>query len=89
MDDEIPEEAVDRLRELYRARFARCIAAIEGKEDGRRFEDPVSAYRELRRELIELERGVLAGLRGEGRLRVDDLRKIERDLDLDEARLRS
>jgi hypothetical protein len=44
-------------------------------------------YSALRRELIGVERTVLLGLRNEGRLRPDVQRLIQRDLDLEEARL--
>ena len=44
-------------------------------------------YGELRRELIGVERAALLGLRDDGRLRPDVQRLIQRDLDLEEARL--
>ena len=44
-------------------------------------------YSDLRRELIGVERGVLLDLRNEGKLRPDVQRLIQRDLDLEEARL--
>ena len=45
------------------------------------------ATRDLRRELIGVERAALLGLRNEGKLRPDVQRLIQRDLDLEEARL--
>jgi CPA1 family monovalent cation:H+ antiporter len=42
----------------------------------------------MRRDLIAAERATLIGLRNEGRIRNELVRKIERDLDLDEARIR-
>jgi Na+/H+ antiporter len=93
--DELQEEGADeerlrRLRELYRARFHQCMDVLSGDRDGtgRAPEDPRLSYSDLRRELIRVERGALLGLRDDGRLRPDLLRQIERDLDLDEARLR-
>jgi len=90
--DELEEEGTDeerlrRLRELYRARFRQCMAALAGEGDGMP-QDPQRSYGELRRELIRVERSALLGLRDEGRLPPGLLRAIERDLDLDEARLR-
>lgn len=90
-DEERASEAqLRRLRDLYRARFRMCQAVLGG-------EDPESAarrgritdYGELRRELIGIEREELLGLRGAGRLRNATMRQIERDLDLEEARIRS
>jgi monovalent cation/hydrogen antiporter len=78
-----------RLRELYRARFRACMAVIGGEGDGRPPPDErLRRYGEMRRELITVERSTLLGLRDEGRLRVEVLRSIQRDLDLEEARLR-
>jgi Na+/H+ antiporter len=87
--DPIPETALERLRELYRARFARCVASLSG--DGRpiSIENPLEGYRSTRQQLIAAERSVLLGLRNEGRLKADVFRRIQRDLDLDEARLSS
>ena len=43
----------------------------------------------MRRELIAVERASLLALRNEGRVvRQDIVRRVERDLDLDEARIR-
>ena len=59
------EEAIRRLRELYRARFAVCVAVLGGDvpEDGRR---ELHAYGELRRDLIATERAALLDLRSKG-----------------------
>ena len=60
-------EPVRRLRELYRGRFALCVAVLGGgelPEDGRR---ELKEYGAMRRELIAAERATLIGLRNEGR----------------------
>ena len=70
------------------ARFALCVAVLGGgepPEDGRR---ELKEYGAMRRELIAAERRALIGLRNEGRIRNELVRRIERDLDLDEARIR-
>ncbi len=92
MEDEerASEKQLERLRDLYRRRFRMCQAVLGG-------EDPQAAAREqrivdygaLRRELIGIEREELLALRGAGRLRNSTMRQIERDLDLEEARIRS
>jgi CPA1 family monovalent cation:H+ antiporter len=87
--DVVPEAAVERLRETYRARFARCVAALQGETGSAPIEDPLNSYRRLRQELIGSERETLIRLRNEGRLKADVFRRIQRDLDLDEARIRS
>jgi monovalent cation/hydrogen antiporter len=89
MDSGIPENALQRLRELYQARFARCVASLSGEGTEVPLEDPLTGYRRFRGQLIEVERDALLDLRNEGRLKQDLFRRIQRDLDLDEARLRS
>ncbi|MEA2220006.1 MAG: monovalent cation/hydrogen antiporter [Solirubrobacteraceae bacterium] len=85
----ISEERLRRMRELYRARFRRCMAVIggDGEEARAASREPVARYSALRRELIGVERDAILGLRNEGRLRPDVMREIQRDLDLEEARL--
>jgi CPA1 family monovalent cation:H+ antiporter len=87
--DPIPEAALERMRELYRARFARCVAALSGKGGEIPIEDPLTGVRRLRAELIGSERRTLLEMRNDGRVKREVMRRIERDLDLDEARLRS
>src|SRR5215207_1296783 len=85
----IPETALERLRELYQARFARCVASLSGEGAPVPFDNPLEGYRNARQELIGAERSTLISLRNEGRVKADVFRRIQRDLDLDEARLRS
>jgi NhaP-type Na+/H+ or K+/H+ antiporter len=89
-EERITEERLRRMRELYRARFRRCMAVIggEGGEEARESaREPIARYSALRRELIGVERSAILGLRNEGKLKPDIMREIERDLDLEEARL--
>ena len=77
------------MREIYRARFRACQVVLSGDAEARAASrEPRLRHGELRRELIAVERAALLGLRSEGRLRPDVLRVVQRDLDLDEARLR-
>jgi CPA1 family monovalent cation:H+ antiporter len=85
----VPENAVQRLRELYQARFARCVAALSGEDGEVPIEDPLKGYQRLRTELIDTERNTLIQMRNEGRVKNELFRRLETDLDLDEARLRS
>jgi monovalent cation/hydrogen antiporter len=80
------DEPLRRLRELYRARFAVCVAVLGGDlpADGR---SELHEYGAMRRELIAVERASLLGLRNDGRVRQDVVRRVERDLDLEEARI--
>jgi monovalent cation/hydrogen antiporter len=86
-DAGLPENVVERLREIYQARFARCVAALSGEDGGMPIEDPLKGYRRVRHQLIESERGALLEMRNDGRLKQDLFRRIQADLDLDETRL--
>ena len=88
-DTPIPENALNRLRELYQARFARCVSALSGEGAEIPIQDPLTGYRRLRGDLIDAERETLLGMRNDGRIKQDLFRRIQRDLDLDEARLRT
>jgi len=84
----VPEAALARLRELYQARFARCVASLSGEGAPVPIENPLEGYRRARTKLIDAERDAVLALRDEGRLKAEVFRRIQRDLDLDEARLR-
>ncbi|HSS31667.1 MAG TPA: Na+/H+ antiporter [Solirubrobacterales bacterium] len=89
-EERASEAQLKRLRDLYRARFRMCQAVLGGEDpDTAAREQRIVDYGELRRELIGIEREELLDLRGVGRLRNVTMRQIERDLDLEEARIRS
>jgi CPA1 family monovalent cation:H+ antiporter len=89
-DERASETQLKRLRDLYRARFRMCQAVLGGEDpEVAAREQRIVDYGELRRELIGIEREELLDLRQAGRLRNQTLRQIERDLDLEEARIRS
>lgn len=88
-DEGAPEELLRRMRELYRARFARCQAVIGG--DGTappKHTEKRLKYSAVRLELIGVERASLLELRNDGRLEPGVMGQIQRDLDLEETRLR-
>ncbi len=92
MEDEerASESQLKRLRDVYRGRFRMCQAVLGGGDpDAIKREQRIADYGELRRELIRVEREELLALRGAGRLRNQTQRQIERDLDLEEARIRA
>jgi CPA1 family monovalent cation:H+ antiporter len=84
------EHQLGRLRDLYRSRFRMCQLVLGGEDpETAAREQRLADYGELRRELIGIEREELLNLRGEGRLGNTTMRQIERDLDLEEARIRT
>jgi NhaP-type Na+/H+ or K+/H+ antiporter len=87
-DEGAREEPLERLRELYRARFALCVAALDGG-DGDGSLPSLRDYGAMRRDVIGVERRTLLELRASGSVPPEVLRRVERDLDLEEARLRA
>jgi len=87
-DHLIAEEPLRRLRELYRARFKQCVAVLGGQKAPDTADEQRLRYSAVRRDLIQAERAAVLGLRDEGRISQETQRLIERDLDLEEARLR-
>ncbi len=85
----VPDNVIERLREIYQARFARCVSSLSGEDAGTPIEDPLSGFRRVREELIDRERVSLLEMRNTGRVKQDIFRRIQADLDLDEARLRT
>jgi CPA1 family monovalent cation:H+ antiporter len=87
-DERIGEEPLRRLRDLYRARFRQCMAVIGGEKPPDAAADQRLRFGEVRRDLIQAERAAVLGLRNQGKVSQEVQRLIERDLDLEEARLR-
>ncbi|MBV9454796.1 MAG: Na+/H+ antiporter [Rubrobacter sp.] len=86
----VREDTVERMRELYeyrRGRFAARYAGAPGKSEEAGYEERSLAYQRFRREILAAERAALIQLRREDRISEKVRRRIERDLDLEEARL--
>ncbi|MBA3636515.1 MAG: hypothetical protein M3514_09325 [Actinomycetota bacterium] len=87
----VREDTTARMRDLYeyrRRRFAaRYSEQPESGEEGDDYEERSLAYQRFRRELLGAERVVLLRLRSEGRISDEVRRRVERDLDLEDARL--
>ena len=84
-DDRISETAAERLAGSYQARLDRLEPQRDGSGDRA---PPAHQIRDAVRDVIAAQRRRLSELRRENRYPVELLREIERDLDLDEARLR-
>ncbi|HET7416786.1 MAG TPA: Na+/H+ antiporter [Solirubrobacterales bacterium] len=86
-EDWTREETIDRVRALYefrRRRFKVLAGKIED-EDG--IADRSIAYQRLMHELYGAQREALVGLRDGGQISAEVMRRVERDLDLEEERL--
>jgi CPA1 family monovalent cation:H+ antiporter len=91
--DELEEEGdadqaqIDRLRELYRGRFAVCVAVLGGHLPAADARKRSRSVAEVRRDVIDSERQALMAMRNDGRVTPEVMRALERDLDLQETRL--
>jgi CPA1 family monovalent cation:H+ antiporter len=86
--DGVPDRVVARLRDLYEVRLRALEARMHAEEQDERRVDVGEAAR-LQAEMIEAERDVLRAMRRERAFPADLLREVERELDLDESRLRA
>jgi hypothetical protein len=80
------DEATTSARSLYESKVRRLQLSPPSdveSDDGQEIE----RYRTLRLELLGVERSVVLALRRDGRINASLLRTIERDFDLEEARL--
>jgi monovalent cation/hydrogen antiporter len=78
----VPAELVERLRERYRARRAHLDHQREaGRDEG------ADAYAELVAELLETQREELRRLREQGAVTPEVARRLDHDLDQEQARL--
>src|SRR3954452_19109194 len=84
-DDGDDSRATEHLRELYEARLGHARAPQDERGDEDR--EHVETFERLREELLRSERAALHELHANGEISEDALRTVERDLDLQEARL--
>jgi Na+/H+ antiporter len=85
-EDWVREETAERLRGLYGFRRGRFAARFDDTDEGA-IERQSLDFQRLRRELLDAERAAVVGMRNEGRINDEVMRRIERDLDLEDARL--
>lgn len=85
-EDWVRDDTAERLRGLYQFRRGRFASRYTGDDDGGA-EERSRAYQQLLRELLEAERDAVVALRSEGRINDEAMRRVLRDLDLEEARL--
>jgi len=83
-ETDIPDDVVDRLRTRTQRRSSVAWERLGGTGPA---EAPSATYTRLRREMLEAERQAFLRLRDEGRLDDEVLRRVHRELDLEEALL--
>ena len=81
------EDTADRMRGLYDYRRRRFAARFDDGDGRREYEERSADYQRLRRELLEAERAAVLDLRRKGVINDEVMRRVERDLDLEDSRL--
>ena len=85
--DHLPPGALERIRNLYEIREERWTRSAAGPDHHDRADRPFDAVAEVRLMLIDSERKALDELRSDGKISADSFAGIQRELDLDEARV--
>jgi len=84
--NEVSQQSAQHLRKHYEAQV-RSITKRFKKAEDEPGEDHATTYQQLQREALQAERSAVIGLRNRGEINDEVLRRIERELDLEEQRL--
>ena len=82
----VREDTADRLRGQFRFRANRFRARFDDEDDGA-IEEQSRAYQRVMRELLAAEQAALLALRNERIVDDNVVQRVQRDLDLEAARL--
>ena len=83
----IPPEAQESVRGHYEERIRRYAAGLRAGGTTEEYQEGSDAWRSWRRGLIAAERETIVSLRDRGEVSPEAMRRVERDLDLEESRL--
>ena len=83
----VREETAARVRQLYEFRQRRFKIASGKIEDDGGMQDRSLRYQRLMHEIYAAQREALVGLRNSRQISTDVMRRVERELDLEESRL--
>jgi Na+/H+ antiporter len=86
-DSQIPPSVQESMREYYEERIRRYEAGIEAGGTTEEYAESSAAWRGWRRELLAAEREAIVSLRDRGQITPEMMRRIMRDLDLEESRI--
>lgn len=75
------------MREYYEGSMQRYTAGLEAGGTTEEYAKSSGDWRDWRRELLAAEREAVLSLRDAGEISTEVMRRIERDLDLQESRL--
>jgi monovalent cation/hydrogen antiporter len=86
-EDWTREASVERVRRLYQFRQRRFKIRAGKIDDEDGLEEGSLAYQRMMHEIFAAQRQALVGLRNSRQISVDVMRRVERELDLEESRL--
>jgi monovalent cation/hydrogen antiporter len=86
-EDWTRDATVDRVRRLYEFRQRRFKIRAGKIEDEEGLEESSLAYQRMMHEIYAAQRHALVGLRNSRQISSDVMRRVERELDLEESRL--
>jgi CPA1 family monovalent cation:H+ antiporter len=86
-NERVPPGAKQQMRDNYEGRIRRYEGGIEAGGTTDEYAESSAAWREWRRALIGAERETILSLRDRGEISPEVMRRIERDLDLEESRI--
>jgi Na+/H+ antiporter len=82
----VRDVSAQRMRQSYEFRIRRFESRLDDDDDGD-IEEGSQAYQRLRRKVLEAERAEIIRQRNRGDITDEIMRRIERDIDLEDARL--
>jgi Na+/H+ antiporter len=86
VEEWVREASAQRMRQSYEFRIRRFESRLDEDDDGE-IEEGSQAYQRLRRKVLEAERAEIVRQRNRGDITDEIMRRIERDIDLEDARL--
>jgi Na+/H+ antiporter len=86
-DGRVSPEGRERMREYYEERIRRYEAGLQAGGTTEEYAESSAAWRDWRRELLAAEREAVLSSRDQGKISPGVMRRIERDLDLEESRI--
>jgi len=86
-DEPVSPDVQERMREHYEERSERYEAGLLAGGSTPEYTDSAEAWRNWRRELLAAEREAIVSMRNRGEISPEVMRRIQRDLDLEESRI--
>lgn len=85
-EEQVSQRARERLRDRYEERLERYESGLEAGRVTEEYQESSAAWIRWRRELFAAERDAVVSLRDKGEISAEVMRRVERDIDLEELR---